>query len=92
MAVSRQRHTRRVRMRTPSQHADAVIAKVGPVADHADFAIQNVNGMVGDVREPLRMDLAEVQKTLQQASYSPLLLVREPHLGMLGRIAQLGRG
>ncbi len=50
-----------------SQHADAVIAKVGPVVDHADSAIQNVNGVVEDVREPIRMDLAEVQKTLQQA-------------------------
>jgi phospholipid/cholesterol/gamma-HCH transport system substrate-binding protein len=50
-----------------SQHADAVIAKVGPVVDHADSAIQNVNGVVGDVREPIRMDLAEVQATLQQA-------------------------
>lgn len=50
-----------------SQHADAVIAKVGPVIDHADSAIQNVNGMVGDAREPMRKDLAEVQNTLQQA-------------------------
>jgi ABC-type transporter Mla subunit MlaD len=50
-----------------SQHADAVIAKVGPVVDHADSAIQNVNGLVGDVREPIRVDLAEVQDTLQQA-------------------------
>ena len=50
-----------------SQHADAVIAKVGPVVDHADSAIQNVNGVVGDVREPIRVDLAEVQNTLQQA-------------------------
>ena len=50
-----------------SQHADGVIAKVGPAVDHADSAIQNVNGMVGDSREPLRMDLAEVQNTLQQA-------------------------
>ncbi len=50
-----------------SQHADAVIAKVGPVVDHADSTIQNVNGVVADVREPLRVDLAEVQTTLQQA-------------------------
>jgi phospholipid/cholesterol/gamma-HCH transport system substrate-binding protein len=50
-----------------SQHADAVIAKVGPVVDHADSAIQNINGVVGDVREPIRMDLAEVQTTLQEA-------------------------
>ncbi len=52
---------------TLSQHADAVIAKVGPVVDHADSTIQNVNGAVADVREPLRMDLAAVQSTLQQA-------------------------
>ena len=50
-----------------SQHADAVIAKVGPVVDHVDSAVQNVNGMVADVREPLRMDLADVQTTLQEA-------------------------
>jgi phospholipid/cholesterol/gamma-HCH transport system substrate-binding protein len=50
-----------------SQHADVVIAKVGPVVDHADSAIQNVNGVVGDVREPIRVDLAELQTTLQQA-------------------------
>ena len=50
-----------------SQHANAVIAKVGRVVDHADSAIQNVNGTVGDLRAPLRMDLAEVQSTLQEA-------------------------
>jgi phospholipid/cholesterol/gamma-HCH transport system substrate-binding protein len=50
-----------------SQHADAVIAKVGPAVDHADSTIQNVNGVVADVREPIRVDLAAVQSTLQQA-------------------------
>jgi ABC-type transporter Mla subunit MlaD len=44
-----------------------VIAKVGPVVDHADSTIQNVNVVVEDLREPIRMDLAEVQATLQQA-------------------------
>jgi ABC-type transporter Mla subunit MlaD len=44
-----------------------VIAKVGPVVDHADSTIQHVNGVVEDVREPIRVDLAEVQETLQQA-------------------------
>jgi phospholipid/cholesterol/gamma-HCH transport system substrate-binding protein len=52
---------------TLSKHADAVIAKVGPVVDHADSAIQNVNDVVEDVRQPIRMDLVEVQTTLQQA-------------------------
>jgi len=50
-----------------SQHADGVIAKVGPVVDHADSAIQNVNDVIRDAREPIRVDLAEVQSTLQQA-------------------------
>lgn len=52
---------------TLSKHADGVIAKVGPAVDHADSTIQNVNGMVGDIREPMRVDLAEVQSTLKQA-------------------------
>jgi ABC-type transporter Mla subunit MlaD len=50
-----------------SQHADGVIAKVGPVVDHADSTIQNVSGVIRDSREPIRVDLAEVQSTLQQA-------------------------
>ena len=50
-----------------SQHADEVIAKVGPLVDHADSTIQNVNGVLADVREPIRMDLVEVESTLQEA-------------------------
>ena len=50
-----------------SQHADAVIAKTGPLMDHADVTIQNMNGTVQDVREPIRKDLAELQSTLEQA-------------------------
>ena len=50
-----------------SQHVDGVIGKVGPVIDHADFAIQNVSGAVADVREPIRVDLAELRTTLQEA-------------------------
>lgn len=48
------------------QHADAVVEKLGPVVDHADGTIQNVNGTVSDLREPLRKDLAEVQDTLKE--------------------------
>ena len=44
-----------------------VTAKLGPVVDHADGAIQNINGTVSDVRDPLRNDLAELQTTLQEA-------------------------
>jgi phospholipid/cholesterol/gamma-HCH transport system substrate-binding protein len=50
-----------------SQHADAVIGKAGPVVDHADGAIQNANATMGDLHEPLRKDLAELQSTLNEA-------------------------
>ena len=44
-----------------------VTKKLGPVVDHADGAIQNINGTVSDIRDPLRRDLAELQTTLQEA-------------------------
>lgn len=44
-----------------------VTAKLGPVVDHADGAIQNISGTVSEIREPLRKDLAELQTTLQEA-------------------------
>jgi len=37
------------------------------LSQHADQTIQNVNGTVTDVRGPIREDLAELQKTLQEA-------------------------
>jgi ABC-type transporter Mla subunit MlaD len=37
------------------------------VSQHADSTIQNVNGTVTDLREPMRKDLAELQDTLLQA-------------------------
>jgi len=59
-------------------HVNAMLATEGPkidrisdqliaVSQHADDTIQNVNGTVSDVRQPIRDDLAELQKTLQQA-------------------------
>jgi len=50
-----------------TQHADAMIGKTGPVIDHADGAIQNVNATVGDLHEPMRKDLVELQNTLNEA-------------------------
>jgi ABC-type transporter Mla subunit MlaD len=47
--------------------ASQVTAKLGPVVDHADGAVQNINGTVSDIRGPLRNDLAELQTTLQEA-------------------------
>ena len=37
------------------------------VSEHADVTIQNVNGTVTDLREPVRTDLAELQATLNEA-------------------------
>ena len=37
------------------------------VSQHADDTIQNVNGTVTDLREPMRKDLAELQDTLLEA-------------------------
>jgi phospholipid/cholesterol/gamma-HCH transport system substrate-binding protein len=59
-------------------HVNGILATEGPKIDrisdqlvtlsqHADQTVQNVNGTVTDVREPIRKDLAELQNTLQQA-------------------------
>ena len=37
------------------------------VSEHADNTIQNVNGTVTDLRDPMRNDLVELQTTLHQA-------------------------
>jgi len=59
-------------------HVNGMLASEGPkidrisdqlitLSEHADETMQNVNGTVMDVREPIRTDLAELQSTLQQA-------------------------
>ena len=59
-------------------HVNGMLATEGPKIDrisdqlialsqHADDTIQNVNGTITDVRQPVRDDLAELQKTLQEA-------------------------
>ena len=59
-------------------HLNGILATEGPKIDrisdqlltlsqHADETVQNVNGTVSEVREPIRKDLAELQDTLQQA-------------------------
>lgn len=41
--------------------------QLAKVSEHADDTIQNVNGTVTDLRDPMRKDLAELQVTLEQA-------------------------
>ena len=46
---------------------DRLSDQLSALSLHADDTIQNVNGTVTDVREPVRKDLAELQNTLLQA-------------------------
>jgi len=41
--------------------------QLAKVSEHADDTIQNVNGTVTDLRDPMRKDLVELQTTLHQA-------------------------
>jgi ABC-type transporter Mla subunit MlaD len=46
---------------------DRLTDQLNTLSQHADDTIQNVNGTVSDVREPVRKDLAELQNTLLEA-------------------------
>jgi len=46
---------------------DRLTDQLNALSQHADETIQNVNGAVSDVREPVRKDLAELQNTLLEA-------------------------
>jgi ABC-type transporter Mla subunit MlaD len=54
------------RLSALTQHADGLVTKLGPVIDHTDTTIQNVNGTVTEIRDPMRKDLIELQATLKQ--------------------------
>jgi phospholipid/cholesterol/gamma-HCH transport system substrate-binding protein len=46
---------------------DHLTDELNALSQHADETIQNVNGTVSDLREPIRNDLADLQNTLLQA-------------------------
>jgi phospholipid/cholesterol/gamma-HCH transport system substrate-binding protein len=46
---------------------DRLTGELDALSKHADETIQNVNGTVTDLREPIRADLANLQSTLLQA-------------------------
>jgi phospholipid/cholesterol/gamma-HCH transport system substrate-binding protein len=50
-----------------SQDADAAVKKAGPLLDHADKTMGNVNSTIDQLREPLRQDLLQMQSTMEQA-------------------------
>jgi ABC-type transporter Mla subunit MlaD len=50
-----------------SRDADSVIQKVGPLVDHTDGTVSNVNLTIDQLRDPIRQDLAQLQSTMDQA-------------------------
>ena len=48
---------------------DRLTDKLNVLSKHADDTIQNVNGTVSEMREPVRKDLAELQQTLLQTQH-----------------------
>jgi ABC-type transporter Mla subunit MlaD len=50
-----------------SHDADSVIQKAGPLLDHTDATVSNVNLTIDQLRDPIRQDLAQLQSTLDQA-------------------------
>jgi ABC-type transporter Mla subunit MlaD len=50
-----------------SRDADDVIKKVGPLVDHADATVANVNVTIDQLRDPVKQDLAQLQSTMEQA-------------------------
>ena len=47
---------------------DRLTDELAKVSEHADDTIQNVNGTVTDLRDPIRKDLGQLQLTLEQAN------------------------
>jgi phospholipid/cholesterol/gamma-HCH transport system substrate-binding protein len=50
-----------------SRDADSVIGKIGPLMDHTDATVANVNSTIDQLRDPIRQDLAQLQSTMEQA-------------------------
>jgi phospholipid/cholesterol/gamma-HCH transport system substrate-binding protein len=50
-----------------SQDADSTIKKIGPLVDHTDATVANVNSTIDQLRDPIREDLAQLKSTMEQA-------------------------
>jgi phospholipid/cholesterol/gamma-HCH transport system substrate-binding protein len=50
-----------------SRDADSAIKKIGPLVDHTDSTVANVNSTIEQLRDPIRQDLAQLQSTMEQA-------------------------
>jgi phospholipid/cholesterol/gamma-HCH transport system substrate-binding protein len=50
-----------------SHDADDVVKKTGPLLDHVDGTVANVNSTVDQVRDPVKEDLVALKSTIDQA-------------------------
>jgi phospholipid/cholesterol/gamma-HCH transport system substrate-binding protein len=50
-----------------SRNADSVVKKIGPLVDHTDATVSNVNLTIDQLRDPIRQDLTQLQSTMAQA-------------------------
>ena len=50
-----------------ARDADAAIGKVGPLLDHTDATVANVNQTIDQLRDPIQQDLQQLNSTLAQA-------------------------
>src|ERR1700736_2840641 len=50
-----------------SRDADLAIEKIGPLVDHTDATVANVNSTIDQLRDPIRQDLAQLQSTLERS-------------------------
>jgi phospholipid/cholesterol/gamma-HCH transport system substrate-binding protein len=50
-----------------SKDADSTVKKIGPLVDHTDATVANVNMTIDQLRDPMRQDLAQLQSTMEQA-------------------------
>ena len=50
-----------------SRDADSAIKKIGPLVDHTESTVANVNSTIDQLRDPIRQDLAQLQSTMEQA-------------------------
>jgi len=50
-----------------SHNADSVIQEIGPLVNHTDATVANVNLTIDQLRDPIRQDLAQLQSTIDQA-------------------------
>jgi ABC-type transporter Mla subunit MlaD len=50
-----------------SRNADSVIQEIGPLVNHTDATVANVNLTIDQLRDPIRQDLAQLQSTIDQA-------------------------